>query len=415
MRIWHRFVFAIQIMLERKRNFIISVGMLVCTLSLFMNICTDYYEQRYDWDSYSSCFSGDLDTIWRLNITDISEKAMVEGVAQKIIQAMQDEGITVGRYENQQARIPELYRNEDFREINRIRPMTELEAMIYGNDEGCAGILYTDEVVLKMITNRLPDDVKSLWTGEADPVPILVGCGYRDVIQIGDVLTIGQVPRKVIGYLPEGDIWPADSNPRFSYNQLIQLDYILMTPICETQPGAGTIGLNSIYFYVERGREAEVSSKIQRIARDLQITVNTESISDSMQQIYETETEVSESNLKLILFMAFICLVTTVSMTVINCMMRSRQIGIWYASGVLPSDVIWMIFIEQFLKIGFSAMIAYFVGMWGYYSSIYMMYYKSVSLKWLCLLGVGIWLISSLVPVVYVIRKQPVQLLETKE
>lgn len=417
MKLRHRMLLAIDILLGKKRNLAMTIFMLFCTFLLFLLVVTLLAEQEYDIKKYQKCFRYGTNQTFHVQINSIPNEE-INNPETEILRSLYTEGKSIdevtnfGMYTIVTLRFAELFRDSEYISVMRERPRERAEANI---QDGASKVLFADCAMFEIMRTSMDGKLPSGWDEESNEVPLIAGCALQGIVKIGDVLHLNGAECRIVGFTEEGDLWPADGFVAGKYNQVNELSYSFVAPMWfAVKSFSGLTGINSIYYTTKSGEKSAARHKLRDVTDSNGIQAEFTTVDEQMKIVYEDRQEAVKTYRKLLIFMILLSLLTAVSSSVIACMMRSREIGIWYANGVLPQDVVCILFIEQVIKIVVSAVFAYFVGRMGEMSSVYRQIYLSESFAWLVILATIMLIVATLGPVLYIINKKPMQLLSSK-
>ncbi len=403
--------FMTELLIERKRNAIISVIMITTTFLLFLVSMTMLSKSAYEIQRFEDCFMEGTDTTYRLQV-DASEQLMTDtsGRVEQFVKAIRSaEGIQkigCGFW----GMLPggTLKDNTKFVNAMNRRPMTEemLSAI-----PGTVDFLYVSRSDCEIFRNTGFEALFGYYE-KMDIIPVLAGSAFRSALPMGSQFTISSKVYEVVGFTNEGDGWPANGLVELTYSLFESLDYCFVALIPPEQEEM----MMPTYLLINPVEEKKVREEFDMIGEEFNAGVTIRSVKESMQEVHGDELGKIRLMRKLIGFLTIMCVLTTSTAALFAFILRRRQVGIWYANGISPKEVVIMTIIEQAIKVIVAAAIAY-VGIRllpGFY--IYgTVEHARRALRLLPILAVSVWVVSSAIPAVYIARQSPIQLIRAKE
>ena len=262
---------------------------------------------------------------------------------------------TIGAFTIRRNYLTELKTNEQYIQLMEAYDR-ETEAVDFTD---AARIIYADESMLSIVRNHIQDECLSEWNNLAIN-PILVGEAFRDIIRPGDTLHYGDQEFVVTGYLRRGDKWMSDGPIVGKYTMLNSMEYMFLTPLrCIGQEGLQAV--NSIYLVLGADGTGTVRKQCAQICKRYGIDATVVSVRDSLSTVYQENAQSEKIFRTLLIFMGCISIFACTSATTIAYLLRERKLGVWYAFGMLPSDLAFIIILEQLIKVVVSACLSYSV------------------------------------------------------
>lgn len=247
--------------------------------------------------------------------------------------------------------------------------------------------------------------------------PLYLGYEYRNLVSVGDVLgTTGNGTYIVAGILQKGSLMPTnlENLQEFTISSAYSLDY----GVLQIVPNETNV---YYYFSLEDGYEfIEAQRMIQQAAEKQGWLVSIGSRDARLSLIDEYLKPVNRYVWQMLLVVGLTaCLVAACyqTMSIIN---RKSEYGILYANGASTRDLIGMILIENLVKLLISLILLMplfvllaqrvFIFFYGDRYMLQWMIWSQVSWKVL-LVGLGMMLLSSILPVYTLTRYSPVELI----
>lgn len=411
----YRLKYMIGFLMEKKRNLLFSLFMMTVSFVLFLLVLMWLFTGEHDIKRYQNCFlNGTLDT-YRIQINDMKESLDDSDNFLEVINQIEkiDGVLELGFFSKIQLRFLELKSKPEYAHRMQKHYSEEKKEFVDGT---VADVLFIDNSIVSIIRNTIPENTILCGKENGNDVPILVGAAFRDIISIGEHFLYGEWKFTVVGYTTPGELWPEDGLVTGTYDQVQNMDYLFVIPIeCGREIFGQFIGVNSIFLLIDKKSVQRVQSECIKLLLKAGITAGVSSVEEYMEPIFSARKLTLHKFRILLVFMIGITVFTVTCTSLIALMIRSRKIGIWYACGVLPSDLSDIIFMEQFVKVLISTLFAYRLGLWAADSDMFLYYYKTEGAIWLGVLAGSIFLISSIIPCIYMRHKQPMELLRSKE
>ena len=269
-----------------------------------------------------------------------------------------------------------------------------------------------DMMNLELYEGNLPDQYNL-----EEYNPIYLGYEYRNLVNVGDVLgTTGNGTYIVAGILQKGSLVPAklEDLQEFTISSAYSMDYGVLQ-IESTDLGA------YYYFSLKDGYEfIEAQRMIQQAAEERGWIVSIGSLDARLSLIDEYLKPVNRYVWQMLLVVGpTACLVAACYQTM-SIITRKSEYGILYANGASTRDLIAIILIENLVKMLISLILLMplfvllaqkvFTLFYGDRYMIQWMIWSQVSWKVL-LVGLGMMLLSSILPVYTLTRYSPVELI----
>ena len=246
---------------------------------------------------------------------------------------------------------------------------------------------------------------------------IYLGYEYRNLVNVGDVLgTTGNGTYIVAGILQKGSLVPAklEDLQEFTISSAYSMDY-------------GVLQIESVdmgayyYFSLKDGSEfIEAQRMIQQAAEEQGWIVSIGSLDARLSLIDEYLKPVNRYVWQMLLVVGLTACLVAACYQTMSIITRKSEYGILYANGASTRDLIAMILIENLMKMLISLILLMplfvllaqkvFTLFYGDRYMIQWMIWSQVSWKVL-LVGLGMMLLSSILPVYTLTRYSPVELI----
>ena len=415
-----RFLLMTDFLTGRKKILFFSIVLTTVSFLLFDLVITLMAEQSYEYRSYEEMYT-DPDTVYRVDFTYMDEENDMLCGGASFLELKNElgnlDGVSAaGGYLYGKMRFDELFTDESYSDLMGECRVSDFDLPIM---EGESRVLMLDEESLSYLKLAVGEEtLKQFLQPDGDFWPVLAGSAFRGLLSEGQELTYGEQKLRVIGFLDENATWPVVGGSGIFFYQLQKLDYQFVIRLYDIREKGTYATLNSLYLAAEPGTDSiALSEQVKAIGEKYDLLLSASRVSDILDSASAEQSAAEGMYRKLLWFMFLLCILTAVSSAVISVMVELRKIGIWYANGVLPSDVRWMIRMEQFVKIVLSAALAYGFGSWyaNQSTEVYRLLHSGYTLRRSLLAAGVIYVLSAGVPCIYISRLHIVKLLQTKE
>lgn len=247
--------------------------------------------------------------------------------------------------------------------------------------------------------------------------PIYLGYEYRNLVNVGDVLgTTGNGTYIVAGILQKGSLVPAklEDLQEFTISSAYSMDYGVLQIESVDRGAYYYFSLKDEYEFIEAQR------MIQQAAEERGWIVSIGSLDARLSLIDEYLKPVNRYVWQMLLVVGLTACLVAACYQTMSIITRKSEYGILYANGASTRDLIAMILIENLVKMLISLILLMplfvllaqkvFTLFYGDRYMIQWMIWSQVSWKVL-LIGIGMMLLSSILPVYTLTRYSPVELI----
>lgn len=383
MKWYQRVKYMMTQMFHRKISLLTS--MIAVTIAfLFLNVILYNFGERY-YNELSVCrVLHQPENIYHVEFLDLNMNDVNAGKAKEVIRELKDKpGISAGKFYMHNLRFKELQK-EEYYQANHREWVFELSAekealMEQMNVDGLSDLFFIDQQLLPMCPVLLTDgrkmeDVVQSYDGQN---PIFVGYDYREVINVGETLTVEDTNQKfvVAGILKKDSQWFSDSDVDTSKGTF-PLDHYFVScarekPMKRMEQDTDyqweeevndTVFTyyNSVYFIADGAVEDQmIKSELEAIGKKYDFPIQCRNVMDILQESIKKNAE----ELRLFILSALIALfVTALSIgmaSVTSLLIRRKEYAVMSANGFLLSDIRQMILLENVIKIGIPLVASY--------------------------------------------------------
>ncbi len=400
----------------RKNRIMLAALLIVAAISVFLIYIAFYEWNRENYNIYMTRqLLGDVPDLYNISLATVdADQATELAVEEFLLKLPEVEGVAAsGRQMSTRGEWIELMENEAFLETNM-----ELLA-------GTIGEAYPTLINIHCIDKELLDTVglSGLMDEDVtDTVPVLVGYNFRKIFTVGEVYTdnISKCQYRIAGFLPKGFRLPpemplyselyidADDGMAAIYDKRLDPDHMQ------------TLNARNSMYFISDGSD-QVREQVNLLAEACGLHVKICTIEE---MISEYKDENKESIAITFLFTGIAVLagfIAIVSSSIIRILLNKQEYGILYANGVSFADTFKMIMLDNAVKL-LTALLAAFVAASWYIKSITltdleeslrMLYIRVV--PEVSVIVLGLWVLSTVVPVYILSRMHVVDLLGGNE
>ncbi len=197
-------------------------------------------------------------------------------------------------------------------------------------------------------------------------LPVYVGHAYKDAIPLGTVIDIQQDCNGiVVGYISEGQKWIVPEDPTGkSIIEDLSMDYLLLI-LREDHTMLYTSGMdvNTIYYQCDKENKAEVEKAIYEYAKEKDMFISIESITDNINDGLETNNLTNDNLRNSSVILIIMAAITISSSAIISCLNKRYEYGVMYAIGIKKREIIASLIIENAFILFLSFIMAYAIRM----------------------------------------------------
>lgn len=301
-------------------------------------------------------FTLPLDSIYRIDVSYIKN----ESDAGQIISNLKNKintyaDTTVGAYDETGVFFDELVNNEQFISLN----LTAYEGTFREESPQIAEVIFIDPAITDFTSFSLKtSDFEPIQKNEQSFLPIYVGKDFKNIIKVGDVLTLSRTKQKYIvqGYIND-KLWFDDSDALTM--PPVSLDHKFFAPFSEldqvdSMTQQSTIG--KIFFH---SNSKTILNEINSQALASEMKIRITSIDEFLYKWYLDNRKIIQSNF-FVAFIVIVCSATSIISTLcVSILLKKREYGIRIAFGSTKRDVMISIFLELFLIVSTAVCISY--------------------------------------------------------
>jgi putative ABC transport system permease protein len=181
-----------------------------------------------------------------------------------------------------------------------------------------------------------------------DSIPLLVGSAYKEIIHIGETLTLDDdsvSKYKVIGYLDKNSDWIDDQG--YASHLLVNLDdkFVVLSTNKDNQTVNYIRAKSSVFFYTmkDANKLADIMNKIDTKANDLGIKTQSKTI---LQEIQDHKDQMKDTFFYMLFLSIFLAIFSTIGIaaTMLSSIIdRKREFGIRIMNGGSISHIKYLV------------------------------------------------------------------------
>lgn len=184
--------------------------------------------------------------------------------------------------------------------------------------------------------------------------PVYVGYKYKNILRIGDVLADTQENYMVAGYIKRNQTIPIDylvEADKYMLHTTTSLDYGIIG-VADDEPDC-----SMVYFGVKEGYDfRDVKYRLTLLAERENVDVGIYNIANVMDAVDESTKSVRRYLMDLFVIIAISACITLTCYQSMNILTRKYEYGILYANGFNETDMMFMIIMENLIKMVISIM-----------------------------------------------------------
>ncbi len=241
---------------------------------------------------------------------------------------------------------------------------------------------------------------------------IPVGTEYRE--EDGDIV-------KVMGILEKGSVCTTDSmlDAEFNSAKTVTLDYMAVLVGNSNAEGFYSEHLFSV------GNPADMQPVINRIydlAKQYELDVTVGTVDGMLKEEQKVYQKISDMLLELMLIVLLVAATIQACVQIVDMIGHFPMYGVLYANGASKQDLCVLILLENGMRYAAACAIAYGVVrllLFGLFreaellETVMRIFYRETAV-WMCLIGLGVCLLSMAVPLLMIQRKTPVELVGSR-
>ena len=401
-----------------RKWFVTLATILLCAASFFLIGLTGYLHDltNYGYDNVNRTIREGIERTGTLIIdSNKFDKQHTEELRQlrdeifnlPDIQSIGDYGLTSQTYEGTE-------------ELNEIQ---NREKKMFGQKEDLEVLHISSNLIQLCQTEFTESDIWKKYEGKENYCKIYLGHNFQNIpvgtvyeCRITDDISLFYV---VVGILAEDAKWLDESMIYSSEPMELSYTYSLNNMIvCEDKDVSSNIW---IYTVQKENKPEDVKDKIRSIAKEYGIDMKFSSLENVFQKKESENQKITKYTDDFLWFVSITTIVIMICIQLSNIVSRSREYGILYANGASTKDLLWIMIIENTIKL----FLGFCVSM-GILKIIIQNTYKEMGEYWLSIgnkilygytiekMAVAIVLLLffiSIVPVCYMSRLKPVALI----
>lgn len=391
------------------KNWVLTVLLLLmCFITLYMidTVMSDFFYQNNMIEQLEAPFAASPE---KVHFVDYQEYTMEQGECSRVLQQQMSEINGISYY----GRFCE----------NGVKDWTSASGQLLD-------VLVAERSLMDLCSLKLTEAQKQqLIEYEGEYCPVLAGADYMDRISVGDIFSFWGEEKNciIVGYLPKGAMWIKSG--LFHINNLLSLslDHRLLLFPQDYSRFDNSGGMpQQIYFVCEPENQETVYNQIYDEAAKASCMITIKSEGDMLQAERE-KNNLGDDKLFLSTLMIVIIAVISMSATaVMNCMLRRKSYGVMYAIGISTREISQMIIIENTVIILLSALAAWIIraaeikkhylayaeaGTQGMLQSAWRLSHQIQTPVVLAVCGLLMLLAASILPVMFLRRDNPVEMI----
>ncbi|MCT4662067.1 MAG: ABC transporter permease [Tissierellales bacterium] len=264
-------------------------------------------------------------------------------------------------------------------------------------------------------------------------VPILVGSAYKDVLKLGDILTITEYEMrknqkkefktefKVIGFIKQGEKWFSDDD--FVMEPLEKLDDKFVAPNYLFNQESIISNLSTLHkVFIQMEDDANdkiILREVREKGLEYNLNIDFKSIVELLNEYNEGYSEIIQINLLLGVFLVVMSLIGIVSIMLINIRSRYKEFGIRIMSGASIRYIQMIIIGEMIFMLVFSFVLSFlfrisFEGISSFRNTMFFML-NSNSFIYLFFIASLVVFVAIIYPTIVIGKIQPSQLIKGED
>ena len=412
MKIRYKAFLAAELLLARKVVFFLNIVMFSCSFLMMDILYTSMKKQTQDIDRFLGFFKTNIDNTYHMSFSGIGNYNDPNSIINFLNSIESIDGVHLaGGFYPTQISFVELENNSNYirlmeqRKIDRIEAIPPTKSQLFVISHKGA------EIFRCGIT---PDELSTKHNGM---IPVFAGYAFQGILSMGDILTYKDTKCYVAGFIHQNSIGIKNGIAELALSDYIDLNYCFVINSEYMSPLSSANLMNSFFVVPEGNSNAyKVLDQIRIEAQRLDFSVEFKNVKSSLDQILSERAATIKLYEPIIVFLCVIALITATASAQTSLLLRKKEVGIWYANGVLQKDVCQMVIMVQFCRIAIPFGIAYLIGHLeaNSHGELYIITHRTYTLVLLSAFAVIAFFISVLVPLFYVSRKKPAEMISSE-
>lgn len=418
MSLFQKLFLSVDILLSRKKNFLLTVLVLTVSLFIFEAATTLMLEQSFALEKFRSYFAVDTEDLYTLKVLSMPEPDMEEEIPVSPLHQIyhnmlkMDGVVSLARYAASVCAFEELWQNGAYGERME---NAWFQTNSFQNIGNRSYIIYTDAAMFGYLGIDVPEITS--WDSKTETVyPILAGSALKEFVTVGQRLHTANDTYEVIGILPQGTLWPTDSYMEVSYGNAFYLDYAFLAPLASVEELYSYSYAHAIYMQLNVA-PAIVEQQLSEMAKEFGVSLAVRSVEERLEEPEQTIQYELSLYKRLFGFAFFLCILTSSAAATIVLLLRREELAVFYVSGITNSEMLQIELIGNGIKVLLAAACAYSAG------AVLMLYevesmqsiYFGECWKYVIVLCCIVYLLMTAVPFLYIWKKKPVELLQSED
>lgn len=406
---------------KHKTNTLLVLALSIITYILILTTLTNSQSFNTQIKSVEEMFTEELDMIYRIDVSMI-EDFDKSGINFNELKLYMNDilNMVCGSYDQSGEYFDELVDNYQYIELNK----TLYKNTYRETTPNITDVVFIDIEILEMLNIQLTQkDFEAEIVNNQSYLPLYVGEYYKDIISIGDTLTL---TRNGSNYVVKGFIndanWLNDSDsltmPTTTLSNKFLAPFSSIDEI-DTMTQQSTIG--KIFVQVDEESQIYISN-IEEKASELGIKIKLTSVTDFINKYKETNNLIIK-NTFFLTFIVLICssisIVATSSVTVL---LKKKEYGVLFAFGATKQKII-IDFCKELILIKSIAFFIAYIYVYKSYSNIIISDFKQIymrtlidnSAKQLLLIMLFLLILILFIPITIISKYKPFELVREEE
>lgn len=418
MSLFQKIFLSVDILLSRKKNFILTVLVLLVSLFIFEAATTLMLEQTFALKKFRSYFAVDTEKLYTLKVLSMPEPDMEEEIPVSPLQNIYYNMLEMecvkssARYAASVCAFDELWQSDAYAERME---RAWFQTNSYQNIGNRSYIIYTDAAMFDYLGIEMPEITS--WDSKTEKeYPLLVGSALKDFVTVGQLLHTADLTYEVVGILPQGTVWPTNSYIEVSYGNAFCLDYGFLAPLAPVEELYSYSYAHAIYMQLDAS-PVLAEQQLSEMAKEFDVSLVIRSVEERLEEPEQTIQYELSLYRRLFGVAFFLCVLTSAAAATIVLLLRREELAVYYISGITNRELLQMELIGNGIKVLLAAVCAYSAGavlMMYEVESMQVIYYGECW-KYVIVLSCIVYLLMTVVPFLYIWTKKPVELLQRED
>ncbi len=408
-------------LLHNKARVILMLVLTVITFTLSLITITNSYAIDTQIKTVKEMFKTSLDTTYKVDAINFDDFNTVGNTLNEFKKYINEETSAIcGAYDQTGVYFDELLDNKNFIYLNK----TAYAGTFRENDPTIAETIFIDTELLSIIKSPLSqEDFNPVVKDNVTYLPMYIGEDFKDIISIGDTLTVSYNNSKYIvkGYL-SNETWLSDDDALTM--PPVSLNHIFFAPFSQldkTDNASQESTVGKIFIYNQNNEKSLISNANQK-ALELGAKLSFNTVNNSISLWLDSSYEIRHINY-IFAFSVFICsAITMISVLCVAVLLKKKEYGIKIAFGATKNNIIFSFCFEIILINIIAAVIAFIFTYYTFVSStmnsfseILLKTLVSTSLVYLIILALLLVAIVLAIPMFILNKYNPVELIKEEE